>query len=138
MPGNLLCMEEKWPKGQHRFLMVPPRLVEDPNERALGGWGQGGSTQRRAGERGSGTVRDDFCPEASAMEGTVDDRLQKTTSARDHTGGRPTVWPPADRGQSSHRHLHMPPVHQQEVGAEPGKRHCPLETNRAQSGIVTI
>lgn len=50
MPGNLLCMEEKWPKGQHRFLMVPPGLSRT---RTKEHWEAGDKAARRRGGRGS-------------------------------------------------------------------------------------
>lgn len=49
MPGNLLCMEEKWPKGQHGFLMVPP-ACRGPERKSTGRLG----TRRPDAEAGGG------------------------------------------------------------------------------------
>lgn len=106
--------------------------------RKKGHWEAGDKAVRRRGGRGSvGVAR---CltifasrlrsrPKASAVEGTMDNHLQKmdfcqplSSLTQNWRSGprmerrrlrlRLTAWTPADRGQSSHCHLRMPSLHQ--------------------------
>lgn len=124
VPGNLPCVQEKGPKGQHRFLTVDP-AGREPDERARGGWGRGGPMQTQAGgvgaarcltifashlnshhgrDDGQPTTEDDFCQPPSSLTQTwrSGTRMEGRRPRR-----RPTAWAPADRGQPSHCHLRM-------------------------------